>query len=144
MAFYTNLFQRQYEWLKKRTVRRRWRKRRFTGSINVFMMAVRVSMTICAECYCQLRQKTNTSSICAILCEVTDEIVFMRCLRNAARRKRLEKFARKRFCSFCTKTHLNIGRWWSKITLPSTKERTWCIRHIPRTSHCPTFSYFCN
>jgi hypothetical protein len=64
---------RHYEYLKKRKVRRQWRKSKFTIGTNFFVMAVRVSMTICAVGSCRLIQMTKPSSVCAVLCEVTNK-----------------------------------------------------------------------
>jgi hypothetical protein len=67
-VFYTNLPQRHYECLKKHMVK--WQRRvcRFSSGINIFMMAVQVSMVVQAAGDSQL-QIIKNSSMCTVLCQ---------------------------------------------------------------------------
>jgi hypothetical protein len=91
-----------------------WRKRRFTGGTNFFVMAAPVSMTIRLAGYRQLRQKANTSSVCEILYEVTDEGLF--------RRYQLESFAAF-FTEICT--WITFVNTFFKIWLKMAKKYIW-------------------
>jgi hypothetical protein len=52
------------------------KKTQFTSGIIVFVMAVRVSMTIRAVSNRPLLQTMKASRVCAMLCEVIDERAF--------------------------------------------------------------------
>jgi hypothetical protein len=83
---------------------------------------------------------TKTSKVRAMLCEVTDERIFRRYQleKNMSGKMGLKELAG----FFCTTTQLDIGRWWSKSTLPSIMRLLHNMHHIPRTYHRRTFCCF--
>jgi hypothetical protein len=68
----------RYELLKKHLVIRKWRKCRFEGGTNVFVVDERVSMTVLSVGDCQLRKMTKNSGVKIMLFEVTGGRVFKR------------------------------------------------------------------